>query len=494
MVCVRSVAAVAAHRRYGIASVCYSTSAAKDTLYGRLLEHGNPRVSIEPVLDRWVSQGRHVDEKGLTVLIKQLRTFKRYSHALEVSEWMSNKRYFELSPGGAAVRLDLISKVRGLEEAEKYFNSLPTTFRDNRVYGALLNCYAHSNSLEKAEATMETMKTLGFANKTISYNAMLNLYARMGQHEKLDSLMEEMDERGIPCDKFTFNTRLHAYVIASDMEGMERLLMKMEANTSGARDWNAYVVAANGYLKIGDLEKALAMLKKSEKLVKPYKKWFAYEVLLTVYASLGNKNEVRRLWNLYKQTGKVYNMGYVSMISSLVKVDDLDGAEQVLAEWETEKTIFDLRVPTTLINAYCKKGNIRKAESIVSRILESGKDVSAATWERLAALYLKDDQIDKALDSMKKVISNMHLLQLSNFATLAECLECLKGRGSTEKAEELIELLREKSLIGQDGCERLLDFVRSKETMLKAHEILERYSGAGGGGRDVKDSGVEELS
>ncbi|KAL7250561.1 hypothetical protein ACSBR1_012569 [Camellia fascicularis] len=172
-----------------------SSSSSKDTLYGRLLQFEKPRVSIVPVLDQWVGEGRPAKQSYLEVLIRRLRKSKRFNHALEVSEWMSNKRYLDLLPGDVAIRLDLISKVHGLEQAEK---------------GKI----------------MQKMTDLGFNRTSLPYNVMLKLYSDMGKHEKLDSLMQEMEEEGITGNNFTFNTRLDAYAIASDIEGMEKLLIK----------------------------------------------------------------------------------------------------------------------------------------------------------------------------------------------------------------------------------------------------------------------------
>ncbi|XP_028067925.1 pentatricopeptide repeat-containing protein At2g20710, mitochondrial-like isoform X2 [Camellia sinensis] len=184
----------------------------------------------------------------------------------QVSEWMSHKRYLDLLPGDVAIQLDLISEVHGVEQAEKYFSNIPITLRGLQVDGALLNCYAHEKSLEKAEAIMQKMTDLGFNITSLQYNVMLKLYADMGKHEKLDSHMQEMEEKGVTGNNFTFNTRLDAYAIASDIEGMEKLLMKMEADVTV--DWDAYVVAANWYLRAGMVEKALPMVKKSERLVR----------------------------------------------------------------------------------------------------------------------------------------------------------------------------------------------------------------------------------
>ncbi|THG15277.1 hypothetical protein TEA_022156 [Camellia sinensis var. sinensis] len=325
---------------------------------------------------------------------------------------MSHKRYLDLLPGDVAIQLDLISEVHGVEQAEKYFSNIPITLRGLQVDGALLNCYAHEKSLEKAEAIMQKMTDLGFNITSLQYNVMLKLYADMGKHEKLDSHMQEMEEKGVTGNNFTFNTRLDAYAIASDIEGMEKLLMKMEADVTV--DWDAYVVAANWYLRAGMVEKALPMVKKSERLV--------------------------------RKIGKIYSMGYLSMISSLVKLDDLDGAEKIWEEWN-KKTSFDYRIPNFLINAYCKTGLLGNAESIVNRLIES-------------------------VEMMTKALAARHSRWKPNLPTLAACVEYLKGKGSVEVAEELIELLREKDVVPSEVCERLVNYIESGNPASGALDLI----------------------
>ncbi|GFY99051.1 tetratricopeptide repeat (TPR)-like superfamily protein [Actinidia rufa] len=244
-----------------------------------------------------------------------------------MSEWMSNKRYLDLSPGDVAVRLDLISKIHGLEQAEKYFSNIPITLRDLRVYGALFNGYAHAKSLEKEDATMQKRRELGFVTTSLPYNVIRTLYA--------------------------------------DMEGMDKLLMKMEVDPDVNMDWYSYIVAANGYLRA---------------------------------SCIGKKNEVYRIWDLYKKTGKVYNMSYLSMISALAKLDDLDGAEKIWEEWQAKKEHFDFRVPNLVIKAYCKKSLLGKAKSILNRLVErvvrSPLEAYGSTWP---LGYQEDHQMEKAL-------------------------------------------------------------------------------------------------
>lgn len=55
-----------------------------ETLYHRISRAGNPRISIVPVLDQWIEEGRDVNKSELQSFIKMLRKYRRYSHALQV--------------------------------------------------------------------------------------------------------------------------------------------------------------------------------------------------------------------------------------------------------------------------------------------------------------------------------------------------------------------------------------------------------------------------
>ncbi|KAK6919052.1 Pentatricopeptide repeat [Dillenia turbinata] len=330
---------------------------------------------------------------------------------LSISEWMSERRNFALSTGDIAVRLDLISKVRGLEAAENYFNEIPDELRSFQVYGSLLICYANNNSLEKAEALMQKMIKLKLVRSTLPYNVMLNLYHKMGKHDKIDNLVQLMKNRGIHWNGYTMNMRINSYADIPDIEAMEKLLMEMEGDLQFHMTWDAYAVAARGYTKAGLRDKASQALKKSEHLIFGKSKRFAYEMLLSLHAGLGNKDEVYRLWNKYKEMGKTYNLGYLVMISSLMKLDDIGGAEKLFVEWESVYTSYDARVPNLMVTGYCKKGLLQKAEAFIDTLIQSGKEPNSGTWDRLTAGYCQMDQIDRAVDTLKKAIVENHCSQ-----------------------------------------------------------------------------------
>ncbi|CAI9089414.1 OLC1v1023983C1 [Oldenlandia corymbosa var. corymbosa] len=433
----------------------YSTRIPKsssNTLFRRILPLGDYKVSIVPILNQWAQEqeGRPISQLHLRVLLKLLRNQNRYFHALQLAEWMTVDS--KLSPGDVAVRLDLICRVHGLEEAEKYFRSLPDTLVTFKVYGSLLNCYAHRRLEGKAEAVMQTMRSLG-CYRELSYNVMLNLYFKLGKREKIDMLVQEMEEKGIKYDQATFCILLTVYGTDSNIQAMEKLLEKMENDHTVRVNWNVCVVVAKGYRNAGLDEKAFDMVKKAEKLMKGHKA-AAYTYLLSMYASLGGKGDVIRIWHQYKKRGPVGNFGYFYMMNALVRLDDISGAEKIFQEWELKNTPYDFKILNTLIRAYTKKGLLSKAETLINRTADSGKIIPGSTWGLLAIGYHQNDEMDKAVDAMKKAIMRYEdgYGKLDPIA-LGAYLEHLKEKGQ-EKHEEFIKLLEKHGVFSNKVADK----------------------------------------
>lgn len=386
---------------------------------------------------------------------------------------MSGKSFLDLSSADVAIQLDLISKVHGVKQAEEFFNNIPISSKDFKSYGALLVCYADAKLLEKAEDVMQSMRELGYT-KTLSYNAMLKLYSHFGKLDKLDSLMQEMEDVDIKFSKFTYNTILNAYADALDIDQLEKLLMRMEADPLVTMDWNAYVVAAKGYLRVRNKVKALESLKKSEQLVEVSSRKIAYEIYMTMYARMGNKEQVHRIWKLYKSHCRFYNMGYLCMMSSLAKMDDLDAAQKVFDEWEAKKTTFDIQLPNFLISAYCKKGLMEKAESLCQRLSENGNKPNAGTWTRVAFGYQKQKQMEKAVELLNKSILASEPGSKLYFPVLDACLMYLKEKGDSDRIEHIKRLLAERGHDYIHVFERLATYSKEEtDTDLKAVDPTE---------------------
>ncbi|XP_073002676.1 pentatricopeptide repeat-containing protein At2g20710, mitochondrial-like [Typha latifolia] len=454
-----------------------------DSLYSRVVMVANPKISVVPVLEKWIGEGKPVAKQDLQSMVKKMRSMRRYSHALEISMWMSDRRYFPISPGDAAYRLQLIYKVHGLEHAENYFDNLPKQLKVFQSYGAFLSCYTEEKSVGKAEALFQKMKELNIVT-AYSYNALMKLYSDLGEFEKVHTLFQAMGEMGILPDMFSYDILVEAYANAADIKGMEEVLLKINDRKDVA-NWHIHAVSAKGYLRAGLQDKALVELKKSEKLIPPKKERVAYGFLLSIYADMGDKSKLYRIWNAYKLSEKESNSMYMCMISLLLKSDDIKGAEAILKEWESKFAFYDFRVPNLLINAYCTKGLLSKAEALVDEIIQKGRTPFANTWDRLASAYFKDGQILKAVEMEKKALVAGQIGWNPNPANAIASLEHLMEQKDVEAAEEFVRLLRRLVPLTRDVYHHLLKTYLNAEKSVS--DLLDRMN------KDGFEADVETL-
>ncbi|XP_062107337.1 pentatricopeptide repeat-containing protein At2g20710, mitochondrial-like [Humulus lupulus] len=435
-----------------------SSSSYPDSLFHRVQIIRDPKASVLPVLRQWVNEGRQVDKDQLGWMVRTMRDFRRFNHALEISLWMTDSRFLKISPSDAAVRLELIHKVHGLDRAENYFNNMSRKLKTHHVYAALLRSYVRENSVDKAEALMEEIRNLGEAVSSLPYNVLINLYAKNGNFDKIDMLMQEMKVKGIPHDKYTLRNRLSAYVAASDIAGMEKIMNRMEEEPNLYVNWKVYALAASGYLKVGLIKEALKMLGKLERdidKINPKTQKTGHMFLLTLYSNTGNREELYRIWNKYKPTYRPTEAPYACMIRCLSKFDDIEGAEKVFKEWESQCSIYDFRVVNSILIAYCRKGLLEKAESTLKAAAE-GSTPYAGSWSILANGFVENNQMPRAVEMLKKSLMIGRKGWMSNPVTLAACLDYLKDQGDVTGMEEIINLLRNSDVFSKDTFDRLL--------------------------------------
>ncbi|KAF5181633.1 Pentatricopeptide repeat-containing protein [Thalictrum thalictroides] len=411
-------------------------------LYSRISPLGDPNVSLVPELDKWVEEKKKVKVAELQRIIRDLRKRKRYSHALQVSEWMGGKGVCSFTSSEHAVQLDLIGRTRGLDSAESYFNSLSDEDKTEKTYGALLNCYVKSCLTDKSLSLMQKMKDMGFASSALCYNDLMCLYTNTEEYEKVPELLKEMKENGVTPDNFSYRICINSYGAQSKIEEMEKVLTEMICQPNITMDWNTYATVANFYIKSGNKDKAAANLKLSEEKLTSID-GLGYNHLISLYASLRDKAEMTRLWELKKSACKKYiNIDYITMLSSLVRLDDLEEAEKLLKEWESSGNSYDFRVPNVLLIAYSKKGLVEKAEELLTCITEKGKTPIPNSWGILAGGYANKCEMENALRCMKMAFSVSKGVWKPNPKTITSILQWLGDEGKVDDAEAFVESLK----------------------------------------------------
>ncbi|EXC18128.1 hypothetical protein L484_014529 [Morus notabilis] len=420
----------------------YTSTANKATLYYKISPLGDPGRSVAPELDDWVQKGKKVRVAELQRIIHDLRKRKRFSQALEVSEWMNKKGVCIFSSTEHAVQLDLIGRVRGFDSAERYFNNLRETDKTEKTYGALLNCYVRQRQTDKSLSHLQKMKEMGFASLALTYNDIMCLYVNLGQHEKVPDVLTEMKENKVFPDNFSYRICMNSYGVRSDLEGMEKVLKEMEAQSNIVMDWNTYSVAANFYVKAGQTEKATNALKKSEERLDK-KDGIGFNHLISLYSRLRKKEEVLRLWELQKSACKrCINKDYIVMLESLARLCELEEAEKVLGEWQSSENCYDFRVLNALVIGYAEKGLCGKAEALLKDLTAKGKATTSNSWGVVASKYLEKGEMEKAVECMQAALSRyLGKDWKPNPKVIRRMLEWLGDKGSVKDVEAFVKSL-----------------------------------------------------
>ncbi|XP_019058125.1 PREDICTED: pentatricopeptide repeat-containing protein At1g02150 isoform X2 [Tarenaya hassleriana] len=418
----------------------------------------NPDLGAASVLDLWEKRGRKLTKWELCRVVKELRKYKRHFLALQVYDWMSNRgERFRLSASDAAIQLDLIGKVRGISSAEDVFLRLPDNFKDRRVYGALLNAYVRAKSREKAEALIGQMREKGYAMHPLPFNVMMTLYMNLREYDKVDAMVSEMKDKGIRLDIYSYNIWLSSCGSQGSIEKMEQVYQQMKSDVAINPNWTTFSTMATMYIKMGETEKAEDALRKVEARITGRDR-IPYHYLLSLYGSTGNKKEVYRVWNVYKSVfPSIPNLGYHALISSLVRIGDIEGAERVYEEWLPVKSSYDPRIANLLMSAYVKNDQLSKAEGFLDHMIEMGGKPSPSSWEILAEGHIRKRRISEALTCLKEAF----VAEGSNnwrpkALTLSSFFELCEEESDFPSKDAIVQLLRESGHLQEKSYEALI--------------------------------------
>lgn len=431
------------NRSYATATISrneINNSSKKISLYSRISPLGNPSLAMTPELDDWIEKGKKVRNSELKQIVHDLRKRKRYHHALEVSEWMNKKGICAFTPVEHAVQLDLIGKVHGFLEAEKYFNTLTDDNKTDKTYGALLHCYVRQRETEKSLSHFQKMKEHGLLSP-VTFNDIMCLYIRTNQTDKVPDLLQEMKRNGISPDNLSYRMCINSY---GDIKEMENVLTEMENDPNITMDWNTYSVVANCYIKGNIIDKANETLIKAEKLAR--KDGLAYNHLISLHSRLGNKEDVLRLWDLQKTACKRrINRDYIAMVKSLVKLTEFEEAEKVVTKWFSCGNVYDFRVPGIIIDGYLEKGLCEKAEGMLGNLLKDGRDTSPGSWGSVAVGFLKKGDVGAAVRCLEVVAEKGWKLEAE---VVGKLLDGVGEKGNGEDVEVFLGKL--KKFVGFD--------------------------------------------
>ncbi|KAL8130149.1 hypothetical protein V2J09_019304 [Rumex salicifolius] len=346
-------------------------SESKDDLRSRIFRLRLPKRSATTVIENWVTQGNPVSISELRSISRELRRLQRYKHALEISEWMVSHDDFKLLDSDYAVRIDLMTKVFGVDAAERYFQGLPNSAKTSETCTALLHSYAAAKLIDKAEDLFETMKDLPLT--AITYNEMMTLYMSVGEVEKVALVVEELKRENVEPDLFTYNIWISSCAANLDFDGVQTILDEMSQDTKSNGDWERYRDLAAIYIRSGQLSSSgsNSLVESEEKI--SLREWITYDFLIILHAGLEKKDTIDQIWKSLRMTKqKMASRNYMCILSAYVMLDCIKEVREVIHEWkQCTASVFSSSVYERLLAALVDAGFTEKADTLRALLNEN---------------------------------------------------------------------------------------------------------------------------
>lgn len=359
---------------------------------------------------------------------------------LQIMEWMVMRK-INFSWNNYAVQLDLVSKVKGLIEAENYFNSLSSPAKNKYTYGSLLNCYCKELMLDKALAHFNTMDELGYLT-SLSFTNLMTLYMKLGQPLKVLDLVNDMKQRKIPMTAFAYIVWMNSCAELNDLDGVESVYEEMGREDEDKINWTTYSNLAAIYVKAGHFEKAELMLKKLEEIVRPQERE-TYHCLLSLYGGTGNVKEVYRVWKTLKTVSPVTNKSYLIMLSTLRRLNDMEGIIKIFKEWESRHVSYDTRLVGVAVFAYLSQNMEEEAVLIFEEALKRCRGPFYRIREMFVVSLLEKRQFDGAMTHLETALSDVADGEYCpSPQVVSALLKYYKEETDLDGVEELCKILR----------------------------------------------------
>ncbi|KAJ3695550.1 hypothetical protein LUZ60_000927 [Juncus effusus] len=118
-------------------------------------------------------------------------------------------------------------------------------------------------------------------------------------------------------------------------------------------------------------------------------------------------------------------------------------AERIFKDWEFECRNYDIRVSNVLLGAYVRKGLMEKAEKFHNYTLKKGAVPNYKTYEILMEGWVKNGEMEKAVEAMKKGFSLLKYCKWRPPVVVVEKIgEYFEKKGDLVEAEKYFEVLR----------------------------------------------------
>ncbi|KAI3893016.1 hypothetical protein MKX03_000303 [Papaver bracteatum] len=399
-----------------------------------------PTKNVYAELDKIAEKIKALENAEIREVLRKLSRRLMYELAYQLSNWLESKNMFTFEEeGDYATRLVLIAKVSGMALAEKYLDeSIPETFKGEKVYKTVLYNYHRAGNVKKAEQVFAKMRDLGFPVRDIACQKMIHLYKKFDK-KKIASVLLLMEENDVKPTRFTYQLLLDIKGKSNDIPAMEELVEAMKSD-GFELDNHIRGVLARNYIYAGFNVKAGEILKEMEREDLEENR-SACKHLLPIYAALGKADQVETTWKGCEAHGRVDD--HLAAISAFGKVGRVEKAEEIFENRIKSEKNFSYKFYTALLNVYVGNKLLAKGEDLVKRRQSASHPIDRFVWDSLVKLYVDAGEVEKADSVLQKAMQQGDKRMNPSYKSFHLVMDQYSTRGDIHNTEKIFHLLKQ---------------------------------------------------
>ncbi|KAF9604181.1 hypothetical protein IFM89_003927 [Coptis chinensis] len=352
-------------------------TAPTNSTYGTLIDvysKGGLREEALLWLERMNKQGMEPDEVTMGIVVQTYKKSGEFEKAENFfKKWSSGK------PINGRGKIADINNTR----------SEPLVTFSSYTYNTLMDMYGKAGQLQDASDTFSRMLREGIVPTIVTFNTMIHICGNNGKFKRhmvgeAEDLILEMDELDFEIDEYTQSALTRMYIEAG-------MLQKSRVLAYGiGREYNKACETFDCMEKLGLLPDKCS-----------------YSSLIQILSGADLPHVAAPYVRKMQERGLVFDcIPYCAVISSFVKLGQLDMAEELFTEMigfavQPDKFVFGI-----LINAFADVGSVEKAANYVNKMGNSGLCGNPVIYNSLIKLYTKVGFLQEAEETYKLLRSS----------------------------------------------------------------------------------------
>ncbi|KAI3507747.1 hypothetical protein L1887_22740 [Cichorium endivia] len=412
------------------------------SLCGRIekLARGDP---VGSAFQSWMGDGFPIHRGDIFHTINRLRKRKFNKRALEVMEWVIRERPYMPKQLDYSYLLEFTAKLHGISQGEKLFSHIPSEFQDELLYNNLVIACLDKGMIRLSLEYMKKMRELGHSISYMVFNRLIILHSSPSRRKSIPKILTQMKADKVPRHVSTYNILLKMEANQHNIDGLNKVFNDMNrANVEPNEITYCIIATAHAVARLYTAcETYIEAIEKSM----TGKNWSTLDILVILYGYLKKPKDLERTWRIIKEQPRVKSKSYVLAIEAFGKIGDVNRAEELWSEMNSNYEMKSTEQFNSLISVYCRHGYISKATGLYREMETHGCKANSITYRHLAVGCLKAGLKTEALKTLELSMGVMTSTSVKRstpwLETTYEMVEVFAEIGDVENAEKVFDEL-----------------------------------------------------